>query len=180
VAQDPATVVAADGKVSVAFMGKDGRTYLASSPDGATWGSPEAVSPAGLNVTTFVTLISTKQGLVANYLATASPSWSSADPSDAPDGTAWHLWASLQGQNGIWSSHKLTPGGDPVQVGCIFLNGGVTARPACGNLFDFMGATETRDGFAVSFVDGCPQCSSSAGSRDDALSVALVRSSGQG
>ena len=63
-----------------------------------------------------------------------------------------------------------------MQRGCIHLTGGrvTDPQPACGNLFDFIGATHVGDRMLISFTDGCARCADAKTSTGSAVRVAAV------
>jgi len=179
---DPEITVTPDGTAYFYGRGKDGAGYLWRSKDQfATVDGPFKVSPPDVKGVIHAALMSGDDGRLAiAYLGNRE--WA-GDPSEAPDNTTWHLFMThvfnAEAAQPTLSTHQVTPNNDPVQIGCIWLNGGGSP---CRNLLDFIDGFVGADGRVyVSFTDGCtPRLSCSgnakatpAESRDRALSVAI-------
>ena len=82
----------------------------------------------------------------------------------------WHLYiASTFNRGETWTTIDATPT-DPVQRGCIWMQGG--SNP-CRNLLDFMGSAIDREGrVLVGYADGCINCSGPGGSRAKKATIA--------
>lgn len=171
--------VDAAGNAYVAWVGGDGRTYLASSTDkGATWSEPKAVSPPGVNAAVFPVVSAGSAGRVAvGYVGTTADSskWKSRSAEDAKDDVAWHLYVSFTedatAANATFVSYRATPEDDPVQVGCIWQSGG--GNP-CRNLLDFIDMVERDGRVYLVFADGCDKCDSAKESRGRDAAVLIV------
>jgi hypothetical protein len=88
-----------------------------------------------------------------------------AEPSLAPNATRWHLYNVLSLDAGAdspaFTAIQATPDADPVQIGCVWLNGG--GNP-CRNMLDFIDLHRGPDGRAYTvFTDGCTkECANNA------------------
>jgi hypothetical protein len=82
-----------------------------------------------------------------------------AEPSKAENATRWHLFVtySLDAGNATptFVTRQATPDDDPVQIGCVWLNGG--SNP-CRNMLDFIDMAHDLDGRVfVAITDGCTE-----------------------
>jgi hypothetical protein len=176
---NPGVDVDAAGNAFVAFPGKDGKMYLARSTDGgATWSAPIRASPPQVGTTAYSAIVAGADGRIAlAYLGTTADAtkWKGPSAQYAPPDTKWSLYittaADARADDPLFVTLQATPDDDPVQVGCIWLSGGVND---CRNLGDFFDITQ-RDGRAfVVLSDGCRKCSTDAESRSDDLRVVLL------
>lgn len=174
---DVATDAASNAYVT--WTGEDGAAYLTRTGDGgATWSGPLRVSPPTLNATVFNVAIAGAAGRVAvGYLGTAdeADSWDTRDAQSAAPGTRWHAYLSFTddawADPPTWTTVRLTPADDPVQVGCIWQSGG--SNP-CRNLADFIDLTQLGGRPYLVFADGCARCSTADQSRGAAVTVAIL------
>lgn len=153
---DPEVSFAPDGTLYAMWRGSDHLAYLARTPDlGKTWDGPWKVSPPHVRSTVFQALSAGADGRVA--MAFLGTDDTDAYPSDAPEDTQWHLYIvtseDADAATPALRAYQVTRNGDPVQVGCVWLEGG--GNP-CRNLLDFIDSTITPDGtFHVAFTKGC-------------------------
>lgn len=153
---DPEITVTPDGTAYMLWRGTDHLQYLARSTDKFdTWEGPWRVSPASVTSTVFAGLTSGEDGRIAfAFLGTRD---TDKEPSEAPNGTRWHLYTGVSldaaSPTPTFSVLQATPDADPVQIGCVWLNGG--ANP-CRNMLDFIDMVSAPDGrFYVAYTEGC-------------------------
>ena len=153
---DPDVTVTPDGTAYMLYRGTDHLQYLVRSKDRfATWQGPWQVSPPSLHSTVFAGITSGDDGRIAMaYLGTAD---SKKAPSETENATRWHLFETYSldagAQDPTLTTIQVTPDGSPVQIGCVWLNGG--GNP-CRNMLDFIDMTHDGDGRPmVVFSDGC-------------------------
>ncbi len=151
-ANDPSVGIAADGTVYFGYQNGDGRAKVAISRDrGLNWTDVGDVgTPFGIQNTAFPVVTAGDSGRAAfSFLGTpAAGNFQSA----GFDGV-WHLYSSHTYDGGLtWTTADATPN-DPVQRGCIWMQGG--SNP-CRNLLDFMDSTVDKVGrVLVGYADGC-------------------------
>jgi len=164
---DPALAVGNDGRVWMA-MSSGGKPKVSWSDDlGEHWTTAKDIS-AGSGITSGNVEFSM---MVAGDAGRAAMAWygtptSGNDQSSSFIGV-WHLYvgATLDG-GATWTIVDTTPN-DPVQRGCIWLQGG---NNACRNLLDFQGATIDAQGrILVGWADGCTSatCIGATGTPND-------------
>lgn len=153
---DPEVDFDANGTAYVVWRGSDETTYLARTSDmGATWDGAWRVSPPGVETTMFPTLSVGANGTAAMaFLGTDV----ATDPNDAPDEAHWHLYIvttdDATAAEPVFTSYKVTPDDDPVQVGRI-CTGGIGCDGG-RNLLEFIDSEIHPDGtFHVIYTDGC-------------------------
>jgi hypothetical protein len=153
---DPEITVTKDGTAYLIDRGKDHQMYLYRSKDKFQhWDGPWHVSPPNVTSTVFDGITSGLDGRIAMaYLGTRD---TKEEPSKAPNATRWNLyvtWAlDAESASPTFVTKQVTPDADPVQIGCVWLNGG--SNP-CRNLLDFIDVRSDKDGRAyVAFTDGC-------------------------
>jgi hypothetical protein len=159
---DPDITVTPDGTAYVVFRGKDQHTYMAYSKDKwTTWSQPFRVSPPDQTLNVFTGITSGDNGRIAiHYLGTRDAQEKEATPSNATGGSIWHSFISwshnADSENPIFHTIQTTPNEDPIQIGCVWLNGGGGGPYRCRNLLDFIDLTADKYGraYAVS-TDGC-------------------------
>ncbi len=151
-ANDPSLGIGADGTVYFGYQDGDGHAKVAISHDkGLTWTNGGDVgTPFGIKNTAFPVVTAGDSGRAAfSFLGTpAAGNFQSA----GFDGV-WHLYSSHTYDGGqTWTTVDATPS-DPVQRGCIWMQGG--SNP-CRNLLDFMDSTVDKVGrVLVGYADGC-------------------------
>ena len=149
---DPSVAAAADGTVYFGYQDSDGHPKVAVSHDkGLTWANIQDVGgPLGIQNTAFPVMVAGDATRAAfGFLGTPT-----GGGSQAADFTGvWHLYVSHTYDGGkTWTTVDATPN-DPVQRGCIWLQGGTNP---CRNLLDFMDASVDQDGRVIVAVpDGC-------------------------
>ncbi|HLE97788.1 MAG TPA: sialidase family protein [Candidatus Thermoplasmatota archaeon] len=162
IAVNPNVATDAAGNAYVVWPGEDALMYMSVSRDeGATWSSSIRVSPPSVTSTAFSVLASGAEGRVSvAYVATDADTsgWATPQAQDAAEDTRWHLMLSttLDGlaDDPVFTTVRVTPEDDPVQVGCIWLSGGTEE---CRNLLDFMGLVQHEGRAYLVFTDGCPE-----------------------
>jgi len=164
---DPNIAVGDDGRLWVA-MASGGKPKVSWSDDaGEHWVSALDLSAVGGITSGNVEF----PMMVAGDAGRAAMAWygtptAGNDQSSTFTG-AWHLYVAATIDGGAtWSVVDTTPN-DPIQRGCIWLQGGTNA---CRNLLDFQGATVDAEGrIVVGWADGCisAACIASTGTPDD-------------
>jgi hypothetical protein len=148
---DPAVAVDSADNVYVA-MGNGGVPMVSKSTTrGASWSDPVSVdTTATIRNVEFPMMVAGGPGRIA--MAYYGTTTAGDDQSSSFQGV-WHLYVSISLDGGAtWTQTDVTPN-DPVQRGCIWLQGG---NNACRNLLDFQGATLDAFGrILVGYADGC-------------------------
>jgi hypothetical protein len=148
---DPALAADQGGRVWIA-MGNAGVPMVSWSDDqGQHWSNPVAVNgPYASGNVEFPMMAAGSAGRAA--MAWYGTPTSGNDQSASFTGE-WHLYIATTTDNGAtWTTVDATPN-DPVQRGCIWLQGG--GNP-CRNLLDFQGMTYDAQGrVVVGYADGC-------------------------
>ena len=175
---DPEITVTPDGTAYMLWRGQDHLQYLARSADKFdTWEGPWRVSPEGVKSTAFAGLTSQVDGKIA--FAFLGSRDTGAYPSEAPDDARWHLFTGVSldaaAANPTFTLLQATPDADPVQIGCVWLEGG--GEP-CRNMLDFIDMASDKDGrFYVAYTEGCiaasqhPAGADAAGEKDCAFNA---------
>jgi hypothetical protein len=166
---DPGIAVGAGGTVYLGYQNGDGRPSVAVSTDkGVNWTpSTDVGAPYGIKNTVFPRMVAGDDERAAfSFLGT--PTGGSFQ--DATFQGEWHLYvASTFNRGQTWTTIDATPT-DPVQRGCIWMQGG--SNP-CRNLLDFMGSAVDREGrVLVGYADGCINCSGPGGSHAKKATIA--------
>jgi len=153
---DPDVTVTPDGTAYMLYRGTDHLQYLVRSHDRfANWDGPWRVTPPDVRSSVFAGITSGDDGRIAmSYLATRD---TAEEPSKAPNATRWHVYVTMSldaaAATPTFATTQVSSDSDPVQIGCIWLNGG--GNP-CRNLLDFIDMTSDRDGrLYVVYSDGC-------------------------
>ena len=149
---DPSVGVAADGTVYFGYENGDGRPKVAVSHDrGVNWTDAGDVGvPFGIQNTVFPVVSAGDASRASfSFLGTTTAGGYQA----ANFAGIWHLYTANTYDGGAhWTTVDDTPN-DPVQRGCIWLQGGTNA---CRNLLDFMDSTVDAEGrVLVGYADGC-------------------------
>lgn len=176
---NPGMHVDAAGNAFALFPGKDGRMVLTRSVDGGeTWSVPVVASAPQVNGTVFSAIVAGAEGRVAfAYFGTTADtsSWKAPSAHFAPPDTRWNLYVAVStdalAEDPVFTTLQVNPDDDPVQVGCVWLSGGVND---CRNLADFFDITEREGRAYLVFADGCRACSTNADSRQRDLRVAVL------
>ena len=183
---DPEIEWGPDGTMYVLWTGDDFIPYLARTKDlGQTWEGPWRVAAPEVTSTVFAAMVAGDEGKLAiAYVGTKD---TSSDPSDAPAETRWHLYVvTTEGATDpspTFTSVRVTPHEDPVQIGCVWMRGLSAAGTECRNLLDFIDAAVHPDGtFVVAYTEGCTEgCAFVPDAKDDdsrSRDIALARLDG--
>jgi hypothetical protein len=166
---DPGVGIGAGGTVYLGFQNGDGRPSVAVSRDkGANWTQPIDVGgPYGIKNTAFPRVVAGDDDRAA-FAFLGTPTEGSFQ--DANFAGEWHLYIAHTFDRGAhWTTIDATPT-DPVQRGCIWMQGG--SNP-CRNLLDFMGSAIDKEGrVLIGYADGCINCTSASGSRAKKATIA--------
>lgn len=175
---DPDLAFAPDGTLYALWQrAADHLPVLARSRDlGDSWDGPWPVAPPGVGTTAFAALEAGSDGkLVAAFLGTRD---STAYPNLAPDGTRWHLFVvaidDADSDAPAFEATQVTPHADPVQIGCIDIDG--SGLP-CRNLLDFIDTTVMPDGrVVVAYTEGCTVgcANESSATQEDSRSMEIA------
>ena len=176
---NPGMDVDAAGNAYALFPGKDGRMYVTRSTDGGeSWATPVRASAPQVNGTVFSAIVAGAQGRIAfaYYGTTADTSaWKSPSAQFAPADTKWNLYFAVSedalAADPVFTTLQVNPDDDPVQVGCVWLSGGVND---CRNLADFFDITQRNGRAYLVFADGCKACAKADDSRRGDLRVAVL------
>ena len=149
---DPSIGIAADGTAYFGYENGDGRPKVAVSHDrGLHWTDAGDVGvPFGIQNTVFPVVSAGDPDRASfSFLGTTTGGGYQA----ANFAGVWHLYSAQTYDGGAhWTTVDATPN-DPVQRGCIWLQGGTNA---CRNLLDFMDSTVDAQGrVLVGYADGC-------------------------
>jgi BNR repeat protein len=150
---DPSIAVGAAGTVYFGYRNvQNGQPYIAISKDkGQTWSTPVNIgAAAGIKNMEFASLVSGDDNRAAfSFLGTST----AGDDQASTFPGAWYLYVAYTYDGGsTWTVVNATPN-DPVQRGCIWLQGGSNQ---CRNMLDFNDATVSKSGrVLVAFTDGC-------------------------
>ncbi len=179
---DPEITVTPDGTAYYYTRGGDQTGYMFRSKDKfATVDGPFKVSPPDVKSVVFAAMMSGADGNVAiAYLGTRDYD---GYPSAGTPNATWHLFLSTSfdaaGATPTFLTQQVTPPADPVQIGCVWLEGGGNA---CRNLLDFIDGVVDKDGRVhIAFTDGCTarlSCANNpkatnAESRDRSIALAI-------
>jgi hypothetical protein len=149
---DPNIGVGARGTVYMGFQDGDGHPKIAISRDhGSTWTKPFDVGQDfSIQNTQFPEVVAGDDNRAAfAFLGTSTPG-----DDQAPDFNGeWHMYLAMTYDGGkTWKTIDVTPF-DPVQRGCIWLQGGSNT---CRNLLDFNGITVDKAGrVIIGYAKGC-------------------------
>jgi hypothetical protein len=151
-----------------------GAVWYSTSQGGATWTPQERVPTSGLGSFVFTDAASTKDRVVAAFLATPD---TTIGPTQAPGWARWYPYLvsrdlSTPGAN--WTIERLQD--DPVQLGPICMDGPMCLDGA-RNLLDFIDVQIGGDGRAyVAYADGCEgTCARPWESRGSTLKIAIEK-----
>jgi PKD repeat protein len=168
-ATDPGVGIGAGGTVYLGYQNGDGRASVVVSQDkGLHWSQPIDVgAPYGIKNTVFPRVVAGDDDRAAfAFLGTTTE----GPFQDANFTGEWHLYIAHTFNRGAnWTTIDATPT-DPVQRGCIWMQGG--SNP-CRNLLDFMGSAVDREGrVLIGYADGCINCTGPSTSRASKATVA--------
>ncbi len=168
-AMDPGVAIGANGTVYFGYQNGDGRANAAVSSDkGLTWTQSKDIGAAfGINNSAFPRVLAGDDDRAAfAFLGTptAGPFQSSSFTGE------WHLYVAHTFNSGqAWTTIDATPT-DPVQRGCIWMQGG--SNP-CRNLLDFMGSAVDKEGrVLIGYADGCINCTDPSSSHASKATIA--------
>ena len=173
---DADLTVTPDGTAYVLYRDDDQLAHLLRSTDKFETCERFRVAPPDHTLSVFAGIASGDDGRVAMaYLGTTDPQEPGATPSNATPGTRWHLYVTTSldadAENPTFTTTRVTPDEDPVQVGCVWLGGGGGGPYACRNLLDFIDMVRDADGrWYVAITDGCTPrngCTGTPGEWDD-------------
>ena len=168
-AVDPGVGVGSGGTVYLGYQNGDGRPSVAVSRDrGVSWSKPVDVGAAyGIKNTVFPRVVAGDDDRAA-FAFLGTPTAGSFQASTFTG--EWHLYVSHTYDGGrTWTTIDATPT-DPVQRGCIWMQGG--SNP-CRNLLDFMGSAIDKEGrVIVGYADGCVGCTGPSDSRKRKATIA--------
>lgn len=168
-AMDPGVAIGAGGTVYFGYQNGDGRANVAVSTDkGFTWTKSKDIGAAfGINNSAFPRVLAGDDDRAAfAFLGTPT-----AGPFQASSFTGeWHLYIAHTFNSGQgWTTIDATPT-DPVQRGCIWMQGG--SNP-CRNLLDFMGSAVDKEGrVLIGYADGCINCTGPSNSHASKATIA--------
>jgi hypothetical protein len=156
---DPEIAFSSDGAMYMLWQSERGQdhAYLARSDDlGQSWAGPWNVTPPGMGSSIFASLHAGSPGRVA--LAFHATNYT-VYPSDAPDDARWYTYVvtseDADGDDPTFTSYRVQPLDDPVQVGGI-CNGNQGCTGGNRNLLDFIDGAVSPDGtFFTVISDGC-------------------------
>ncbi len=154
---DPGVAVDGAGNAYGAYWGPQGVQVVLSADEGASWKNQRRVSPEGLKSFELVDAVAGDEGHVAvAFIATAD---SDKGPNRADGWSVWHLYLAMSQNahedNAMWVATRVTPEGDPVQIGSV-CTGGTGCFGGNRNLLDFIDIQTTPDGrVVIAYTDGC-------------------------
>ena len=155
---DPDITVTPDGTAYMLYRGGDHIPYLVRSKDHfQTWEGPWRVAPNDIKSSVFTVITSGDNGRIAMaYLANRD---TTETPSKAPNATRWQMFVTYSfdaaAKDPTFVTTQATPDADPVQIGCVWLDGG--SNP-CRNMLDFNDITIDKYGrVMVAVADGCTE-----------------------
>ena len=174
-ANDPSLGIGADGTVYFGYQNGDGHPKIAVSHDrGLNWTDAGDVgTPFGIQNTSFPVVTAGDADRAAfSFLGTPT---GGSFQSASFDGV-WHLYSAHTYDGGqTWTTVDATPN-DPVQRGCIWMQGG--SNP-CRNLLDFMDSTVDKVGrVLVGYADGCVGTCVQGGAVTHASVATIARQTG--
>jgi hypothetical protein len=168
-AMDPGVQVGAGNSVYFGYQNSDGHAKVAVSHDkGLNWTQSKDVGAAfGIKNTAFPRMMAGDDDRAA-FAFLGTPTGGSFQ--DANFAGEWHLYIAHTFNSGeTWTTIDATPT-DPVQRGCIWMQGG--SNP-CRNLLDFMGSAVDKEGrVLVGYADGCVNCSGPSDSHRSKATIA--------
>ncbi|MEA3202282.1 MAG: hypothetical protein QOE90_3710 [Thermoplasmata archaeon] len=172
---DADITVTPDGTAYLLYRDHDEMTHLLRSKDKFQTCQSFRVAPPGQTLDEFTAITSGADGRLAMaYVGTRDPQDPGASPSNATLGSAWHLFVTTvddaESASPTFVTTQVTPNEDPVQVGCIWLEGGGGGPHGCRNLLDFIDMVHDKDGrWYVAFTDGCVPRNGCAGNVADVV-----------
>lgn len=158
---DADITVTPDGTAYMLYRDHDQRAHLLRSTDKFLTCDVFPVTPPDHTMSVFTAIASGDDGRIAMaYLGTRDAQDAGTTPSHVVPGTVWHLYATYSmdadTESPTFLTMQVTPNEDPVQVGCVWLEGGTGGPYQCRNMLDFIDAVADAEGrFIVTFTDGC-------------------------
>ncbi len=158
---DADITITADGTAYMLFRHTDERAYLLRSTDKFRTCDVFPVAPPDHTINVFAGITHGDDGRIAMaYLGTRDPQEQDAGPSNATGGTRWHLFVTTTfdaaSASPTFVTQQVTPEEDPVQLGCVWLQGGGGGPRGCRNLLDFIDVVSDQDGRVhIAITDGC-------------------------
>lgn len=158
---DPDITTTPDGTAYMLFRGEEERVHLARTTDKFQTCDIFDVAPPSHTLNVFTVITSGDDGRISMaYLGTDDEQYRGATPSNASGGTEWHLYVTTSidadSPDPTFVTRQVTPEDDPVQLGCIWLQGGGGGPQGCRNLLDFIDTTHNEEGrVVVAYTDGC-------------------------
>lgn len=159
---DPDITVTPDGTAYLLFRNtEDQLVYMLRSTDKFQTCDVFRIAPEDHTINVFTVIQAGMDGhLAMAYLGTADPQDLNTQPSNARQGSVWHLYVTTSRNAGdeepVFHTQRVTPDEDPVQIGCIWLSGGAGGPFQCRNLLDFIDMTIDDEGrLYVAITDGC-------------------------
>ena len=172
---DPDVTVTKEGTAYMLYRGSDHLQYLVRSKDKfQTWEGPWKVSPPDVRSTVFAGITSGDDDRIAMaYLGTRD---TDEEPSKAGENTTWHLFVTYSfdalAESPTFVTTQVDGDDDPIQIGCVWLNGG--GNP-CRNMLDFIDMTSDADGrIFVAITDGCDKCATDKESHNRNAAIVVL------
>lgn len=174
---DPSVAVGALGRAYYCYQDADGHAKVTTTTNrGQSWSPIVDVSaPLGVVNTQFQAAIAGDDDRAAcAFIGTTTP----GDDQPSSFQGSWHLYVAVTYDAGAtWTTVDATPS-DPVQTGCVWLQGGSNA---CRNLLDFNDIAVLKDGrVIVAYADGCTTRCGQVGAPRSALATVALQTAGLG
>jgi hypothetical protein len=159
---DADITITPDGTAYVLFRDDtDHVVHLARTTDKFQTCDQWRIAPPDVTLTTFAGITSGDDGRIAmSWIGTKTEQEPGAEPSNATAGSMWHAFVTTSfdadSSNPTFVTQQVTPDEDPVQVGCVWLQGGGGGPNGCRNLLDFIDMVRDTEGrWYVAITDGC-------------------------
>lgn len=174
---DPSIAFGSGGRGYYCYQDSDGRAKVTTTINrGVSWSPIVDVSgPLGVVNTQFQSAIAGDDDRAAcAFIGTTTP----GDDQPSNFQGTWHVYVAMTYDAGkTWTTIDATPT-NPVQIGCVWLQGGSSA---CRNLLDFNDIAVLKDGrVIVAYADGCTTRCGQVGAPKTALATIALQSSGRG
>jgi hypothetical protein len=169
---DASIVVTKDGTAYELFRDKDQVEHLLRTKDKFQTCQSWRVAPPNQTMDVFAAATAGDDGRIAlAYLGTNLSQPPDTTVSDALLGTKWQLYVSTsfdaESSTPTFTTVQVTPNEDPVQIGCVWEEGGGGGEHSCRNLLDFIDMKHDSDGrWYVVFTDGCTPRNGCTGNPD--------------
>jgi hypothetical protein len=178
---DPSVAISRGGRVYLGFAHADNYPVVAVSDDrGKTWDPAKTFdvgASLGIRNVVFPAMVAGDDDRAAFAFLGTTANGNLQDPRFPG---IWHLYVAHTYDGGkSWITVDATPN-DPVQRGCVWLQGGANI---CRNLLDFMDATLDAEGrmlvgYADGCADGCVQAPAGATGNGYTANAAIARQTG--